>query len=174
MPVVAETGFADFSLDDVAARAGVTRNLLYHYFPRGRSDLILAVAEAAGHRLTDDWITDESIPLAERLQANNARMIEHAMEPSDAWTIYQLARGSNDPELRATVDRFTEVVIAATALNQLGTEEPPPVARMALRGYLAFFGAVLDEARVAGTPPERILPLLGGTLVAALDAAGSA
>ena len=173
MPVVADAG-ADVSLDDVAARAGVTRNLLYHYFPRGRPDLILAVAEAAGHRLTDDWITDGSIPLAERLQANNARMIEHAMEPSDAWTIYQLARGSNDPELRATVDRFTEVVIAATALNQLGTEEPPPAARMALRGYLAFFGAVLDEARTAGTPPERILPLLGGTLVAALEAAGDA
>jgi AcrR family transcriptional regulator len=172
MPVVADTGFADFSLDDVAARAGVTRNLLYHYFPRGRSDLVVAVAEAAGHRLTDDWITDESIPLAERLQANNARMIEHAMEPSDAWTIYQLARGSNDPELRATVDRFTEVVIAATALNQLGTEEPSPAARMALRGYLAFFGAVLDEARTAGTPPERILPLLGATLIAALGAAG--
>jgi AcrR family transcriptional regulator len=170
MPVVAETGFGDFSLDDVAARAGVTRNLLYHYFPRGRPDLVLAVAEAAGHRLTDDWITDEAIPLAERLQANNARMIEHAMEPSDAWTVYQLARGSNDPELRSTVDRFTEVVIAATAMNQLGTETPSPEARMALCGYLAFFGAVLDEARAEGTPPEQILPLLGATLVAALDA----
>ncbi len=172
MPVVAESGFADFSLDEVAERAGVTRNLLYHYFPRGRFDVIVAVAEAAGHRLTDDWITDESIPLAERLRANNARMIEHAMEPSDAWTIYQLANGSNDPELRATVEHFTEVVIAATALNRLGTADPPPAARLALRGYLAFFGAVLDEARASGTPAERILPLLGATLVAALEAAG--
>lgn len=172
MPVIAESGFSDFSLDEVAARAGVTRNLLYHYFPRGRSDLILAVADAAGHRLTDDWITDESIPLGERLQANNARMIEHGMEPSDAWTIYQLARSSNDPELRATVERFTEVVIAAIAMNRLGTTDPPPAARMALRGYLAFFGAVLDEARASDTPPERILPLLGSTLVAALGAAG--
>ena len=60
MPVVAEQGFTEFSLDDVAARADVTRNLLYHYFPRGRADVALAVAEAAGHRLTDEWITDES------------------------------------------------------------------------------------------------------------------
>ncbi|MCB0875752.1 MAG: TetR/AcrR family transcriptional regulator [Solirubrobacterales bacterium] len=172
MPVIAETGFADFSLDDVAARAGVTRNLLYHYFPRGRSDLVIAVAEEAGHRLTDDWITDESMPLPERLQANNARMIEHAMEPSDAWTIYQLARGSSDPEIRETVERFVEVVIGATSLNQLGTTDPPPAARIALRGYLAFFGAVLDEARSSGTSPERILPMLGATLVAALGAAG--
>jgi AcrR family transcriptional regulator len=151
----------------------VTRNLLYHYFPRGRSDLVLAVAEAAGHRLTDDWITDESIPLPDRLQANNARMIEHAMEPSDAWTVYQLARGSSDPEIRDTVERFVEVVIAATSLNRLGTSDPPPAARIALRGYLAFFGAVLDEARASGTPAEQLLPMLCATLVAALDAAAA-
>ncbi len=171
MPIVAAQGFAEFSLDDVAAKADVTRNLLYHYFPRGRTDVVLAVAEAAGHQLTDDWITDESIPLAERLAANNTRMIEHAMEPSDAWTIYQLARSANDPELRETVDRFVETVISATALNQLGTADPPPRARVALKGYLAFFGAVLDEARATATPPEQLLAILNQTLIAALRAA---
>ena len=63
MPVVARDGFSSFSLDEVADRADVTRNLLYHYFPDGRSDIIRAVAEQAGHALTDDWVTDESIPL---------------------------------------------------------------------------------------------------------------
>lgn len=169
MPVVAAQGFADFSLDEVAARADVSRNLLYHYFPDGRNDLVRAAAEEAGHRLTDDWVTDESIPLPERLSINNARMIEHAMAPSDAWTIYQLARGATDPELRATVDRFVEVVVTATSLNQLGTADPPPLARVALKGYLGFFGTVLDEARATGIPPEDILALLGQTLLAALD-----
>ncbi len=171
MPIVARDGFADFSLDEVAMQADVSRNLLYHYFPDGRNDLVRAVAEEAGHRLTDDWVTDESIPLPERLAINNSRMISHAMEPSDAWTIYQLARGATDPELRATVDRFVEVVVSATALNQLGTADPSPLARVALKGYLGFFGAVLDEARVTGTPPELILDLLGKTLFAALDVA---
>lgn len=171
MPVVARSGFADFSLDEVATRADVTRNLLYHYFPDGRSDIVRAVAEQAGHTLTDDWETDESIPLPERLAINNGRMIAHAMEPSDAWTIYQLARGSTDPELREAVDRFVEVVIAAVSLNNLGTEDPPPLARVALNGYLGFFGTVLDEARETGTPPEQLFDLLGETLTTALEAA---
>jgi AcrR family transcriptional regulator len=171
MPIVAAQGFAEFSLDEVAAEADVSRNLLYHYFPDGRADVVRAVAEAAGHTLTDDWVTDESIPLPERLATNNARMIEHAMEPSDAWTIYQLARGASDPELRETVDHFVEVVVAATSLNQLGTEDPPPLARVALKGYLGFFGTVLDEARATGTPPELLLGVLGETLTAALQAA---
>ncbi len=169
-PIVARDGFADFSLDEVAAGADVTRNLLYHYFPDGRSDIVRAVAEQAGHTLTDDWVTDESIPLPERLAINNARMVAHAMEPSDAWVIYQLARGSSDPELRAAIDRFLDVVIAAVSLNNLGTENPPPLARLALKGYLGFFGTVLDEARETGTPPERLVTLLGETLTAALQA----
>ncbi len=70
---------------------------------------MLAVCEAAGHELTDDWIT--------------------------------------------------------------GTPDPPPPTRLALKGYLAFFGAVLDEARAAGTPREEVLGILGETLVAALAAA---
>ncbi len=171
MPVVARDGFSGFSLDDVASRADVTRNLLYHYFPDGRSDIVRAVAEQAGHTLTDDWVTDESIPLPERLVINNARMVAHAMEPSDAWVIYQLARGSTDPELRATIDRFVEIVVAAVSLNNLGTEDPPPLARVALKGYLGFFGTVLDEARETGTPPEQLVDLLGETLTAALRVA---
>jgi len=170
MPVVAEQGFAEFSLDDVADRADVTRNLLYHYFPRGRADVALAVAEAAGHTLTDEWITDDAVPLAERLVANNGRMIEHAMEPSDAWVLYQRARGSNDPELRETMDRFVDVVISAILHNHFGKAEPPPLARVASKGYLAFFAAVLDEARATATPPEQIMPVLTATLESALSA----
>lgn len=170
MPIVAAQGLSDFSLDEIAARADVSRNLLYHYFPRGRPDIVLAVAEEAGRRLTDEWVTDEAIPPAERLAANNGRMIEHAMRPTDAWTIYQLARGASDPELRETVERFVDVVIAAVSLNRLGTPDPPPLARVALRGYLAFFGAVLDEARATGMRPERVLSVLNETLVAAVGA----
>jgi len=45
--VVADQGFTEFSLEEVAAHADVTRNLLYHYFPRGRPDVAVAVVELA-------------------------------------------------------------------------------------------------------------------------------
>lgn len=172
-PVLAAQGFSDFSLDEIAAKADVSRNLLYHYFPRGRLDVVLAVGERAGHQLTDDWLVDESIPVAERLAANNRRMIEHAMKPTEAWTIYQHAQGSSDPEVKETVDRFVEVVITAMSVNHLGTSDPPPLYRLAIKGYLAFFGAVLDESRTdeAPVPTEGLLKLLAETLFTALRAA---
>jgi AcrR family transcriptional regulator len=169
IPVLTEQGFADFSLEEIAARADVTRNLLYHYFPRGRADIVLAVLEHAGHELTDGWILDDAIPLTERIAANNARMIAQAMEPTPAWTLYRMARGSADQDIAATVDRFVDVVVASMSLNHLDTADPPPLARIALRGYLAFFEAVLDDARATGTAPEAVLPLLSRTLVTALD-----
>jgi AcrR family transcriptional regulator len=171
MPIVARHGFAEFSLDEVTSQAGVTRKLLYHYFPRGRPDVVLAVAERAGHQLTDDWIVDEDLPLDRRLTANVGRIVEHAMQPSDAWRIYRLARAASDPEINNVVERFVEVVIASISQNHLGVRRPPPLPRLAIRGYLALFESVLDDARSARVPLDAVLRMLNETLVAAVASA---
>lgn len=169
-PVAALQGLSGFSLDEVALRADVTRNLIYHYFPRGRPDLTLAVVEEAGRVLTDGWVIDEEIPLPERLAMNVGRLIDHAMQPSDAWRLYRLARVTTDPEVRGVFDRFVDTVLASISLNQLGTADPPPLARAALVGFFAFFEAALEEARAAALPRERVLAMLNETLVASLRA----
>jgi AcrR family transcriptional regulator len=174
MPIVAARGLAELSLDEIAAEAGVTRNLLYHYFPRGRQDVALAVLERAGHELADDWVVDEAIPLPERLARNVQRMIDHALEPTDAWRIYRLARTTTDPEMAAIVQRFLGIVVSAVALNQLGTASPPPLQRIALLGYVGFFETVLDEARTRDVPMDRLLGMLSDALVAVVAAGTSA
>jgi AcrR family transcriptional regulator len=169
-PIAAVQGLSEFSLDEVALRADVTRNLLYHYFPRGRPDLTLAVVEEAGRVLTDGWVVDETIPLPERLALNVGRLIDHAMQPSDAWRLYRLARVTTDPEVRGVFDRFADTVLASISLNQLGTADPPPLARAALLGFFAFFEAALEEARAAALPRGQVLAMLNETLVSALRA----
>lgn len=132
---------------------------------------MLAVAERAGHDLTDGWVVDESIPLSDRLALNIGRIVQHAMQPSDAWRIYRLARASGDPELSQTVDRFVNVVVASVALNQLGTEHPPPLPLLAIRGFLAYFESVLDDARTMRTPLEPVARMLNETLPVVIHAA---
>ncbi len=174
MPIVAEQGFARFSLDEIAAAADVTRNLLYHYFPRGRPDLALAVGERAGRELTDGWLTDETIPVAERVARNNARIVAQALQPTDAWKINRLARSTTSPEIREVFEHFVGLVVSNMSLNHLGTPDPPPLARLALLGYLAFVEAVLDDVRAGSFPPEQIVRLLNETLAGALRAASDA
>jgi AcrR family transcriptional regulator len=170
MPLVAEQGLSGFSLDELARRADVTRNLLYHYFPRGRADILVAVGERAGHQLTDGWVTDESIPLPERMAANFERLIAHAGEPSDAWTIHRLGRASNEPELHAIIARFEEVVVEGVARNNFGTPNPPPIAQIGIKGFIAFSEAVLDEARRTGMPREQVSQLVAQSMASTLGA----
>jgi AcrR family transcriptional regulator len=171
MALVAEHGFADFSLDELAAHADVTRNLLYHYFPRGREDIVLAVVERAGRELTDGWVTDDALPLGERLAANFARIADHALEPSDAWLIHRHARAATEPELTAVSADFTDLVVQSVALNHFGTKRPPALARLAIVGYLSFAETVLDQARASRTPSRaRVMQLLAETLVAIVAA----
>ena len=166
----AEHGYAGLSLDDVGERAGVTRNLLYHYDPRGRLDLDLAALERAGDELTGDFIVAPHQPLAERLAANTERAIEHAARASDAWLVWRHASSAAEPEILAVRDRYRDELVTGMSLNFLGTDTPPPRARVALRAYLDFHETALDEWRGSGLDRTTLLALLERTLTATVEA----
>jgi AcrR family transcriptional regulator len=172
MPVVAEQGFTEFSFEEIARRADVTRNLLYRYFPRGRPDIAVAVVRQAGEELTSGWVTDPSLSIEQRLQANVDRIAEHAFAPSDAWRIHRKARAADQPEINRIVSDYLDTVVANISVNNLGTAEPPPRARLAILGTLAFSETIIDEARSIGVPGDQIGQIIIQTLLAALQAAG--
>lgn len=169
--VIARQGYAGFSLDDVAERADVTRNLLYHYFPRGRIDLFLAALDRAGGELTKGWVTDPELSTAARTAANFERVADHVMKPSDSWLVYRQARGLADREVQKMLRGYQEVVLSSVAMNQLGTDDPPPAARVALTAYLAYVETALDSAREQGVPREVTLRLLAAVIEPMLAAA---
>jgi len=170
LALAARQGHAGLSLDDVAERAEVTRNLLYHYFPRGRLDVFLAALERAGDELTGDFIVDPEQPLAERLAANTDRAIAHAERASDAWLVWRHARSAAEPEIQAVQDRYRDALVTGMALNHLGTADPPPLARVALRAYLDFHQTALDEWRNTDLDRDTLLALLEQTLTATVGA----
>jgi AcrR family transcriptional regulator len=171
MPIVAERGLADLSLEEVATHADVTRNLLYHYFPRGRDDLAAATVHEAGRELSADWVIDDALPLTKRLSANFARVVDHALTPTDAWRVHRRARAADLSELNDITADYEEKVIASIALNHLGTADPLPTVRLALTGYLAFAEATLDQARTTNVPRAQVIQIVRDGLVATLDAA---
>jgi AcrR family transcriptional regulator len=163
--LIAADGYASFSLDAVGERAGVTRNLLYHYFPRGRLDLLLAALERGGEQLTGGWVTDSDLPLPDRQAANFARMLEHARGPSAAWAVHRQARAIADPEVQAIHNRYVNRVVESICLNNLGRRRPGKLASAAIRSYVAFAEHMVDQAREQRLPLERV----GAVLVSTLD-----
>jgi AcrR family transcriptional regulator len=171
LEVAAERGPANLSLDEVAERAGVTRNLLYHYFPRGKQDLVVAATHQSGRDLSEGWVTDPDIPHSQRLALNFARIIEHAEQPSPAWVAMRHSRISADPEVQQHADDYRNMVLDGMALNNFGTTDPPPLAKLALRAFLAYAEEALDSWRESDLPREQVLALLAQTLTATADAA---
>lgn len=168
--MVAHEGSDSISLDEIAERADVTRNLLYHYFPRGRRDILLAAARRCGDDLTRGFTTDPELSLEERLARNFAIFFDHAERRSDAWRVLLLTRNSADPEVRAIGDDYRERIVTGVASNHFGTEQPPELARVALRSFMAFSETALDEWSRTDVPREQILAMLGRTLVALVAA----
>jgi AcrR family transcriptional regulator len=174
LAIAARDGYENLAFEAVANRAGVTRNLVYHYFPGGRQQLLEASVHRAGEQLSSGWITDPGVPLGERLAGNLNRMIDHASEPTDAWQLYRQGRGSLDPALLQIARGYRERVIGNIALNQLGTTAPPPLVRIALDGFLAYVETVIESAVEQEIPREQVLELVSGTLMSVMnDAAGA-
>lgn len=172
--VVATEGWTGLTLDAVAERAGVTRNLIYHYFPRGRLDLFLAAVDRAGRTLTEGWLTDDEVPLDERLATNFSRFFEHAVEPSDVWLVHRQGRLLGEPEVSLLGERYRAIVVSAVALNHFGTEHPGPFAEAALRSFLDFAEKALDECRERGLDREDLYRLLADTLLTVVASARAA
>jgi AcrR family transcriptional regulator len=168
----AHDGWEALSLESVAARAGVTRGLIYRYFPAGRTDLLTAVADEACNRLREDFSTDPDVELATKTQTNIELIFGHAEGPTDAWLVYRAAAGSDLPEVRRRVESLRDDLVAAIATNNLGTPTPPPLARLAIRSYLAFAEAALDDWRqLRDVDRDQLLELLASVFATTMAAA---
>jgi len=174
LAIAARDGYENLAFEAVANRAGVTRNLVYHYFPGGRPQLLQAAVHRAGEQLSSGWVTDSAVPLGERLAANLNRMVDHAAEPTDAWQLYRQGRALVDPALLEIARHYRDRVIGTIALNQLGTTEPPPIVRIALDGFLAYVETVIESAIEQDTPREQVMELVGGTMMSVMNAAAGA
>jgi AcrR family transcriptional regulator len=174
LAIAAREGYENLAFEAVANRAGVTRNLVYHYFPGGRPQLLEAAVHRAGEQLSSGWVTDSAVPLGERLAANLNRMMDHAAEPTDAWQLYRQGRALVDPALLEIARHYRDRVIGTIALNQLGTTEPPAIVRIALDGFLAYVETVIESAIKQETPREQVMELVGGTMMSVMNAAAGA
>ncbi|MFE0631884.1 TetR/AcrR family transcriptional regulator [Streptomyces sp. NPDC058864] len=65
--LVAVKGAAGTCLDDIRAATGTSKSQLFHYFPEGKTQLLLAVAEEYSHRVLED-----QRPLLDRLDSWDA------------------------------------------------------------------------------------------------------
>lgn len=158
LELLAGEEFDEVGIDRIAEAAGISRGLLFHYFPTKRDFFAAVVAEAAD-RLLEASEPDPALEPAARLAASLAAYVDQVA--SLRGLVLAVLRGalSGDAALRAAVERVRET-IQQRVYAGLGLDDPPPEVRTAVRGWIAFVEAsTLDWARSGGLAKETLLRL---------------
>jgi len=164
--------YNDLSMARIAGEAGISKALLYHYFP-SKQAYFAATLQAAAEELRARTEPDPSLAPAARLERSLDAYLTWIEQHTEAY-IKLLRTAWEVPEVRELV----EAVRASTAQQILdaliddGTE-PPPAARAAVRGWLWFMdGACLEWIEGGAVTRDEVRGVLVGTLLGALLAAG--
>src|SRR5438067_1687134 len=75
--VFSERSFDEVSIDDIATAAGISKNLLYHYFA-GKRELLLEVIRDSSRRMLDATAPDSALEPMERLRASLRAHLDYA------------------------------------------------------------------------------------------------
>ncbi|MFE0649625.1 TetR/AcrR family transcriptional regulator [Streptomyces sp. NPDC059534] len=148
----------DVSLDDVAEAAGVSRPLVYRYFPGGKQQLYEAALRSSADALNHCFAEPPDGPPTERLGRVLDRYLVFVDEHDAGFSA--LLRGGSVAETSRTTAIVDEVRRAAAEqiLFHLGVERPGPRLSMLVRTWIAAVEAAsliwLDEEK---QPPARAL-----------------
>ena len=161
------------SMAKIAKEAGISKALLYHYFP-SKEAYFVATLEEKANELQQRTTPNPELPPVEQLSASLDAYLAWIEENASSYD-KMIRNAGAAPEVRALLDRV-RTSTASRILEGLSPEGPPsPILRTAVRGWLGFMdGACLDWVNHRDVEREVIQGLLLSTLLAAVMAAGEA
>ena len=117
---IVEKPIQDLSMDDIAAEAGISRGLLFHYFPT-KTDFYLACIAAAGRRILRTTAPDEDLPGEEQVEMVTRRMVEQIERRRSFYLALVHGHGVADPRVSDVMDSVRDVstdrVVAALGVS---------------------------------------------------------
>ncbi|MFF3935417.1 TetR/AcrR family transcriptional regulator [Streptomyces phaeofaciens] len=145
-----ESPYDEVWIEQVAEIAGVSRGLLYHYFPTKR-DFFAAVVERESERMLRMTAAVPGVPVREQLTSGLDVYLAYVETHAHGFRAFHRADAAGD----RTVRRVYRRALAAQErqiLAALGADpefdplfERRPDVRLAVRGWLAFTTAVCLE-----------------------------
>lgn len=144
--------YDEVSIDELARAAGISKGLLYHYFPTKRDFYIATVREAAT-QLLDRTNTSPQMEAADRLTAGIDAWLEYVSEHGPAFISLLRSGIGADVEVARIVDETREAFLTRL-LEEAPIEKPSPMVRVALRGWVGL----VESAAVEWLGSPRAVP----------------
>jgi AcrR family transcriptional regulator len=163
--------YDELSMSKIAAEAGISKALLYHYFPSKRA-FFEETLNAWAEQLRERTEPDPSLPAIEQLAGSLDAFL--ALVEENAVAYRNLIDSANGvPEIRDLIGEVRRKT-AGRILDELYPDGPPAKARTAVSGWLWFMdGACIDWIEHRDVEREELRDLLLGVLMGSLLAAGA-
>ncbi|MFE0171203.1 TetR/AcrR family transcriptional regulator [Streptomyces sp. NPDC059002] len=170
----AQKPYDDVWIESVAEIAGVSRGLLYHYFPTKR-DFFAAVVQRESERMLRLTAAVPGVPVREQITTGLDTFLGYVETHAHGFRAFHRAEAAGDPLVReayreglAAQERQILAALAADP-GAGGTTQDPPALRLAVRGWLAFMVAVcLEWLEEPGLTREQVRDLCAKALLGAI------
>jgi AcrR family transcriptional regulator len=168
-----EHSYDELSMARIARAAGISKALLYHYFP-SKEAYFMATLEEKAAELSERTRPDPAKPPVEQLTRSLDAYLAWVEENATAYEKFVRSAGAV-PEVRALLDRVRDETAARIVDGIRGDRPAAPALRAAVRGWLWFMdGVCLDWLQHRDMDRARVHGLLLGTLLGAVTASGDA
>jgi AcrR family transcriptional regulator len=135
--------YDEVSIDELARAAGISKGLLYHYFPTKRDFYVATVREAA-RELLDRTFTPLQMPPVERIEAGLDAFLDYVDNHGPAYMSLLRSGIGADLEVARIVDE-TRGEFCNRLIEGIPLDTPAPLLRVALRGWVGFVEAATVE-----------------------------
>lgn len=160
----AERPFNDVWIEEVAEEAGVSRGLVYHYFPNKR-DFYAAIVDHGVQdtlRLTEP---DESLPTDQWLPASISKFLDYVEANENAFRAVHRGQHSVDVEILTVIRAGRSKQIERIADYVLPDDPTSPTLMLALEGWMSMSNTIiLDWLESRTVERETLIELLSGSL----------
>ncbi len=164
--------YAELSMAKIAREAGISKALLYHYFP-SKQDFFVATLQQGAEEIARRTEPDPELPPLEALAGSLDAFLAWIEENETAYRKLMESVGSV-PEVKLLIDQIRDAT-SARILEGLGSgEPPPPKLRAAARAWLWFVdGTILDWLEHRDMSRAEVRDFLVASLAGSLSAAAS-
>jgi len=140
----ASHAYDDVSMDEVAAAAGVSKGLLFHYF-KSKREFYVETIRAMSLQLRSVTAPDPTLSPSARLRAALDAQLKYAKENGAMYVAFCRSGIAIAPEVYGILEDHREAVMGYV-LQNLGISKSPPLLRTALRAWMVMVQGVCLEA----------------------------